>query len=262
MVELDGNGFPSVYLVLVAVAGTAGFISSIAGAGGMITLPALLWAGIPPLDALGTNKFQSVFGTLSSAVNYFRSGHLDLRPLWPGLLAAVCGAALGTWVVTQIGGEQLQTLLPLLLIAVALYFVFSPRITDADTQPRISNRRFNLLVGGGVGFYGGFFGPGMGSFCALAFVALLGYNMRRATAHTKPLVLATNLTSMVIFIAGGHILLWLAISMSLAQAIGARLGSNLVIVQGARLVRPVIILATIAVAIKLLTDAWGQHLWP
>ena len=260
MAEFTGELSPLIYLILSVVAFAAGFISSIAGAGGMVTLPALLWAGIPPLDALGTNKFQSVFGTLSSAINYFQNGHLDLRPLWPGLLAAICGAALGTWTVTQLGGEQLRTLLPILLIAIALYFAFSPRIANVDSSPRMSNGLFNLVIGGGVGFYGGFFGPGMGSIYALAFAALLGYNMRRATAHTKPLVLATNLTSMVIFIAGGHLLLGLALCMSVAQAIGARLGSNLVIAQGARLVRPVIIVATIAVAVKLLVDTWGNAL--
>lgn len=241
-------------LILTAVAFAAGFISAIAGGGGIITLPALLWAGVPPLDALGTNKFQSVFGTLSSAINFFQKGHLDLRPLWPGLLAAIGGSALGTWSVTQLGGEQLQTLLPILLIAIALYFMFSPRISDIDARPRMPNGLFNLLIGGGIGFYGGFFGPGMGSIYALAFAALLGYNMRKATAHTKPLVLATNATSMFIFMAGGHLLLWLAISMSVAQFVGARLGSNLVISRGARLIKPVIILATIAVAIKLLLE--------
>ena len=254
MAEFSGDLSLTLYLILTAVAFAAGFISAIAGGGGIITLPALLWVGVPPLDALGTNKFQSVFGTLSSAINFFQKGHLDLRPLWPGILAAIGGSALGTWSVTQLGGEQLNTLLPLLLIGIAVYFAFSPRIADVDAKPRMSNGLFNLLVGGGIGVYGGFFGPGMGSIYALAFAALLGYNMRKATAHTKPLVLATNATSMFIFMAGGHLLIWLALSMSLAQFIGARLGSNLVIARGARLIKPVIILATIAVAIKLLLE--------
>lgn len=254
MAELTGDLSLTVYLILTAIAFTAGFISAIAGGGGIITLPALLWAGIPPLDALGTNKFQSVFGTLSSAINFFQKGFLDLSQLWPGLVAAVCGSALGTWSVTRLGGDLLDTLLPLLLIGIALYFAFSPRIADVDARPRMPVWLFNLLIGGGIGFYGGFFGPGMGSIYALAFAALLGYNMRKATAHTKPLVLATNVTSMFIFMAGGHLLLWLALSMSAAQFVGARLGSNLVIARGARLIKPIIILATIAVAVKLLFE--------
>ncbi|SHF62665.1 hypothetical protein SAMN04487965_2423 [Microbulbifer donghaiensis] len=255
MEQFTGDLSLITYLILTAVAFAAGFISAIAGGGGIITLPALLWAGVPPLDALGTNKFQSVFGTLSSTINFLQKGHLDLRPLWPGLLAAIAGSVVGTWSVTQLGGDQLQTLLPILLIAIAIYFMFSPRISDMDAAPRMGNGPFNILVGGGIGFYGGFFGPGMGSIYALAFAALLGYNMRKATAHTKPLVLATNSTSMLIFMLGGHLLLGLAISMSVAQFIGARLGSNLVISRGAKLIKPVIILATIAVAFKLLLEA-------
>ncbi|WP_078085192.1 TSUP family transporter [Microbulbifer mangrovi] len=255
MIQLAGDLTPAVYLILTIVAFAAGFISSIAGAGGMITLPALLWAGMPPLDALGTNKFQSVFGTLSSTLNFFRKGHLDFRPLWPGLLAATVGSCLGTWSVTRLGGAQLQALLPVLLIAISLYFAFSPRIADIDAKPRLTHGWFNLLIGGGIGFYGGFFGPGMGSFYALAFAALLGYNMRKATAHTKPLVLATNATSMCIFIAAGHLLWTLALCMSAAQFVGARLGSNLVIARGAALVKPVIIVATLVLAVKLLLEA-------
>ncbi|WP_226876986.1 TSUP family transporter [Microbulbifer hainanensis] len=253
--EISGDLSLLTLLALTAVAFAAGFISAIAGGGGIITLPALLWAGVPPLDALGTNKFQSVFGTASSTLNFFQKGHLDFRPLWSGLVAAACGSALGTWTVTRLVGEQLDTLLPLLLIAIALYFTFSPRISDLDTKPRMGNGAFNLVVGGSVGFYGGFFGPGMGSIYALAFAALLGYNMRRATAHTKPLVLATNITSMVIFMVGGHLLPWLAVCMSGAQFFGARLGSNLVIARGAVVIKPVIILATIAAAIKLLLES-------
>ncbi|WP_444929624.1 TSUP family transporter [Microbulbifer sp. SSSA002] len=254
MIQLSSELSTYTYLILTAIAFSAGFVSAIAGGGGIITLPALLWAGIPPLDALGTNKFQSVFGTLSSTVNFLQKGQLNLRPLWPGLIAAVIGSCLGTFTVTSLGEAGLNTILPILLIVIALYFVLSPRISDIDSKPRISNFTFNWTVGAGLGFYGGFFGPGMGSICTAAFAALLGYNMRTATASTKPIVLATNVTSMLIFIAGGHISLLLAVTMSFAQVVGARLGSNLVIARGASIIKPVIIVATIAVAIKLLME--------
>ncbi|MCO1336615.1 TSUP family transporter [Microbulbifer sp. OS29] len=254
MIQLSSDLPTYTYLILTAIAFAAGFVSAIAGGGGIITLPALLWAGIPPLDALGTNKFQSVFGTLSSTYNFFQKGQLNIRPLWPGLVAAVIGSALGTFTVASVGEASLNTVLPILLISIALYFVFSPRISDIDSPPRISNFTFNLGIGGGLGFYGGFFGPGMGSICAAAFAALLGYNMRSATASTKPIVLATNTTAMLIFMAGGHIDLGLAVAMSVAQVLGARLGSNLVIAKGARIIKPVIVIATIAVAMKLLME--------
>ena len=236
-------------LTLVALLG--GFISSIAGAGGMIVLPCLLWAGIPPVQALATNKCQSVFGTLSSAFNYFRRGHLDLRPLRATLAWAFVGAIGGTWLVQQLDTALLDKLLPLILILLAGYFAFSPQISDRDAPPRVSSRVFAPLVGGGLGVYGGFFGPGMGSFAAAAFAGLRGFNMRRATASTKPVVLVTNLTSMGVFVLSGQVVWKLVIAMAIAQIVGARLGSNLVMRRGTALVRPVIVVTTTVIALRL-----------
>ncbi len=240
-------------LALLALVGfSAGFVSSIAGAGGLIALPVLLSVGMPPINALATNKFQSVFGTLASTLNYFRKGHIDFSRLYPALVCAGAGAAAGTFAVQNMRADFLERLIPLLLIAIALYFWFSPRVDDHDSHPRLSMRQFNWTAGGGIGFYGGFFGPGIGSFFAFAFTSLLGYNMRRATANTKPLVLITNGTSLMIFLLSGQVIWSAAIVMALGQIIGAQLGSNMVIRRGAALVRPAIILATIALALKLL----------
>ncbi len=246
----------SVYILalLAGVGFTAGFVSSIAGAGGMIALPVLLSVGISPLNALATNKFQSVFGTLSSTINYFRKGHIDFSQLYPALVCAAIGSALGTWVVQHLEGAILEDLIPFLLIAIAIYFWISPRVQDADSKARIRPTNFNWSAGGGIGFYGGFFGPGIGSFYAFAFSSLLGYNMRRATANTKPLVLITNTTSLVIFLLGGHVVWSAALVMAVAQIIGARIGSNMVINRGTALVKPAIILATLAMALKLMLD--------
>lgn len=243
---------PLVFAGLTLVAFAGGFVSSIAGAGGMLVLPCLLWAGIPPVLALGTNKTQSVFGTVSSAINYFRKGHLDLRPLRATLLWAFVGAILGTRLVQSLDSAFLDTLLPIILIVLSAYFALSPRISDQDTPPRLSARLFAPLVGGGLGVYGGFFGPGMGSFSAAAFAGLRGDNMRRATASTKPVVLVTNVTSMAMFIAGDHVLWTLVAAMAVAQIFGARLGSNMVIRRGAAMVRPVIVVVTAAIAVRLM----------
>ncbi len=233
----------------------AGFISAIAGSGGLVVLPVLLAAGVPPLNALATNKFQSVFGTLSSTINFFRKGHLDLKPLRQALIYAFIGAALGTLLIQQIDTAVLKQLLPWVLIVMAIYVALSPRMSDEDSEPRWPESRFNRVIGGGIGFYGGFLGPGMGSFFAVAFSALRGYNLRKATANTKPLVLITNATSMVLFIFAGHVLWTLAIAMAVAQIVGARLGSQLVISRGAKLIQPVMVVIILLLAIKLLIEA-------
>ena len=239
-------------MILVLVGFLAGFVSAIAGSGGLIVLPVLLTAGIPPLNALATNKFQSVFGTLSSAINFLRKGHIDLASMKASLLYAFIGATLGTLAVQQLDPQLLKAILPYVLIVLAIYVALSPRMSDEDSEPRWSAKKFDAVIGGGVGFYGGFLGPAMGSFFAVAFSSLRGFNLKRATAHTKPLVLVTNTTSMVIFMLAGHVVWGLAIAMAAAQFVGARLGSQLVIHKGAALVQPVLVTVILLLALKLL----------
>jgi uncharacterized membrane protein YfcA len=242
----------STQILLIGTAFFAGFISSIAGAGGMLTLPALLWAGLPPLNALATNKIQSSLGTLSSTWNFFRRGHLDLKPLRLSVALAVVGSIAGTWLVQHLDSDVLAHLIPFLLLAIALYFFVAPKIDARYRQQKISRRWFACTATLAMGFYGGFFGPGMGSILPFLFVWLLGHNLVRATAETKLMILAVNGTSAIIFATAGLVLWPLAIAMSVAQAIGARLGSNLVMERGAVFVQPVIIGVTMLLSIKLL----------
>ena len=241
--------------LLSVVAFVAGYISSIAGSGGLLTLPLLLWTGLPPLNALATNKVQSALGTLSSTWNFFRKGHLYLRELLPSIILAMVGSLSGTLVVQRIGNDVLIQLIPVMLIIIAVYFIFSPRMADHASSPRISHLGFAFVVALPMGFYGGFFGPGMGSVLPFLFVWLCGYSLPRATAQTKVMVLTINSASAVLFIIGDHVLWDLAIAMSIAQMIGARLGSNAVMRRGTQFVQPVIIVVTVVMAIKLL-------MWP
>jgi len=242
----------SAQILLIGTAFFAGFISSIAGAGGMLTLPALLWAGLPPLNALATNKVQSSLGTLSSTWNFFRRGHLNIKPLGLSVTLAILGSIAGTWLVQRLTGDVLTRLIPVLLLVIAIYFLVSPMIDDSRRRAKISQRWFACTAALAMGFYGGFFGPGMGSILPFLFVWLLGHNLVRATAETKLMILAVNGTSAIIFATAGLVLWPLAIAMSVAQAIGARLGSNLVMERGAVFVQPIIIGVTMLLSIKLL----------
>lgn len=239
-------------MLLTAVAFVAGYISSIAGAGGLLTLPLLLWTGLPPVQALATNKVQSALGTLSSTWNFFRKGHLHLRELVPAIVLALIGSVGGTLVVQRVGNEVLVRLIPIMLIVIAIYFLFSPRIADHATRARISHLQFAVIVALPMGFYGGFFGPGMGSIFPFLFVWLCGYSLPKATAQTKMMVLTINATSATLFVAGGHVLWDVAALMSAAQMLGARLGSNAVMSRGTGFVQPVIITVTVVMALKLL----------
>jgi len=239
-------------MALVAVVFFAGLISSIAGSGGMLTLPALLWVGLAPLTALATNKVQSSVGTLSSTWNFFRKGHLKIKPLLVSVLMAVLGSIVGTLTVQALDGGTLNRLIPLLLLGIGIYFLLSPKVNPVDRVPILGFNWFACTVALGMGFYGGFFGPGMGSIMLFLFVWLLGHNLVKATAETKLMILAVNGTSAAIFIFNGFVLWELALPMALAQIVGARLGSNLVMTRGSGLVQPIITVVTVLVALKLL----------
>ncbi len=242
---------PELLALLVAVAFIAGFISSMAGAGGLLTLPLLLSAGLPPLTALATNKVQSAMGTLSSSWNFFRRGHIQLSSIKWLLLAALLGSIAGTSAVQRLQSSQLATLLPLLLIAIALYFFYQPPLRESRAA-RLSSGQFAWLAGLPLGFYGGFFGPASGSILPFLLVTLAGRNLVRATAETKLAILTINGSSALLFIAAGQVNWPLALAMGGAQIAGARLGSNWVMRRGADWVQPIIVVVTLAVAVKLL----------
>ena len=243
---------PEVLALLIGVAVLAGLVDSIAGGGGLLALPALLWAGVPPLQALATNKLQGSFGTATASFNYVRRGEIHPRGMLGQIAWTFAGAVCGTLAVQHLVAGWLNELVPILLIGFSLYFLFSPRIGDQDAHQRISPALFGLLIGFSVGFYDGFFGPGTGTFFAAGFVMLLGWNLRRATAGTKLLNLTSNIASLLFFAAGGHVVWSIGLGMGLGQAVGAWIGSHLVIRHGTALIRPLLVTVSVIISLKLL----------
>lgn len=250
--------FYEILMLLFFVAMVAGFIDSMAGGGGLIVIPALLAAGLPPAATLATNKLQACFGSFSAAFHFFRSGELDLRRLWPWFVASVAASGLGSLLVLQIDPSFLRIVLPVLLVAMAFYFWFFPGVGAVDARQRLSVLAFGLTAVPLIAFYDGFFGPGTGSFFALAFVGLMGFNLRRATAHAKLVNFGSNLGSLMVFIAGGKVVWTIGLVMGAGQYLGARLGAGLVIKRGAALVRPMLVLICLATTAKLLFDEYGS----
>src|SRR4029079_4545567 len=150
---------PWAYAALTIVAAVAGFVDSIAGGGGLIVIPALLFAGVPPLHALGTNKLQSVFGTAVALRNYWRSGLVEWRPNRLTVTLSFAGAVAGALTVQSMRAQLLSLIVPLLLIGSALYVLLSPRMTDEDAHHRVSSNGY-APIGAAIGFFDGFFGAG------------------------------------------------------------------------------------------------------
>lgn len=240
-------------LVLLAGVGlAAGFVDAIAGGGGLIALPALLAVGVPPIAALGTNKLQSVIGTAMAAFTYWRKGYVSLPALGWSIVATGIGAFLGALLVRNIDTSLLSLAVPVALICIALYFSFAPRLTDADSTARLGFAAFVPVMGFIVGFYDGIFGPGTGSFLAMGFVTLFGLGLVRASGHTKVLNLTSNLGALALFIPTGSVVWPAALAMAIGQVLGGYLGALTGIRFGARIIRPLVVIVSIVLALRLL----------
>jgi uncharacterized membrane protein YfcA len=248
---------PSLTLALLFLAGFAGgFIDSIAGGGGLITVPALFAAGLPPQMALGTNKFQSCFGTFIAVRRYARAGLMHTPGLWYAVALSFVASMAGAFAVSLMSKDVLKHLVPWMLAAVAVYTALNRRFGLHAGTARLSPLVFALLFGPLLGFYDGFFGPGVGSFWMVALVSLLGLDLRHATGYTKAANLASNLGSFVIFLANGSIHFAAGGAMIAGQLAGARLGSGLVVRRGVGFIRPVFLTVVFTMTVKLLWDAW------
>lgn len=245
--------YPLLFLTGLA----AGFVDSIAGGGGLITLPVLLSVGLSPADALGTNKLQATFGSASSTWHYGRAGLIDFKRCGVGVVATLIGAAVGTSLVRLLPADILRLSIPWLLIAVAVYTLFRRSLGEIDAHPRMDENVFHVVFGLGIGFYDGFFGPGTGTFWAMAYMVFLGFNMTRATAHTKVMNFTSNIVSLVVFLAAGHGHIAAGATMGMGQLIGARLGSKVVIKRGTKFIRPVFVTVVLAVTARLLYQNWA-----
>ena len=245
----------SLALLLILAAFVAGVIDSIAGGGGLVTVPALLLAGASPVEALATNKLQGSFGAGTAMLAYARAGHV--RPqdqLGMAAISAIAGAG-GALVAHLIPAEVLRIIMPIVLIAVAAFFALKPGLSDDQRAARIPPPVFAVTLVPLVAAYDGFFGPGTGSFFMLGFVMLAGYGILKATAHTKMLNFASNVGSLLVFIPTGATWWAVGLAMAAAQVAGATLGARLAMRIGAGLIKPLLVVVSTAMALRLLWQA-------
>lgn len=250
-------------ITLFLVAMLAAFIDSIAGGGGLLTVPALLAAGLSPAEALATNKLQAVGSSFSASLYFLRRGAVSLHEQRLNIAITFIGAVGGTLLIQHLQADFLRKLLPLLIIAIGLYFQFMPRPGEVDRARRLHGLPFALVAGGCTGFYDGFFGPGAGSFYALAYVTLCGYNLTRATAHAKVLNFTSNLASLLFFMLGGHVVWGAGLVMLAGAILGGRIGAQMVLSRGHSLIKPMVVTVAAVMSVKLLYDDYGAliHQW-
>ena len=244
------------YPALFITAFFAGLVDSIAGGGGLITVPVMLGLGLPPQVALGTNKLQASFGSFTAAYYYTRHSVVDLKKARTGIFFTLIGSAFGTLLVQLADPDMLRRAIPFILAVILLYIIFKPAVGDQDAVPRLSPLPFFIGFGLALGFYDGFLGPGVGTFWTIALVVLLGQSLLTATGCTKVMNFTSNITSLAVFMIGGNIIYSLGLVMAAGQTLGARAGSKLVIRKGAKLIRPVFITMVTLTLLKLLYDQY------
>ncbi|MCZ7557569.1 MAG: TSUP family transporter [Bacteroidia bacterium] len=242
------------YTLLLAAGFFGGLVDSMAGGGGLITLPSLIAAGLPPHVALASNKVQSAIGTTVSTWRYLRSGWV--LPLLGviGFASAFAGSWSGARVVMLIPASSLEAVIPFLIVVVAAITFLRKDFGVHEREPHIGVREYAIaaVFAFALGFYDGFFGPGTGSFLAFGFVLVFRFGFLRATAHAKLLNLASNYAAILAFVFVVDIEWGVAVPMGLANIAGAWTGAGLAIKGGSKVIKPVFGLVLLALLVRLL----------
>lgn len=241
-------------LALSGVALVAGLVDAIAGGGGLLTLPALLHAGLLPHDALGTNKGQSVFGSGAAMFRFARAGQLAPRRSFVSFAAGFAGSAAGAAVVTQVDKDALKPLVIAMLIAAAV-LVLLPRKTGAAPPRRLITIAVAIALA--IGFYDGFFGPGTGTLLIVGFMWLLAEQPAAASANAKVVNFASNLAAVIAFGWGGFVVWSISLPMAVGQFIGGWIGAHIVLTRGGNIVRFAAVAVALALVAKLTFDVLG-----
>ncbi|MCP4586357.1 TSUP family transporter [Pseudoalteromonas sp.] len=250
---------PTTWALLCAVALAAGFIDAIAGGGGMLTVPALLTAGLPPHLTLGTNKLAASFGSLTASVTYFRKKLFNPRFWAASILATAIGALIGTLVVDYLSIEFLNKLLPVVIILVACYSLFgSLSTTEHNELPELDGKTKikQWLQGLGLGFFDGLAGPGTGTFWTASNSLLYKMSLLLNCGLARSMNFVSNFISLITFVALGHVNFVLGITMGFFLMLGAWLGAHSAIKFGNKMIRPVFNTVVIVLALKLIYEAY------
>jgi len=248
---------PAMFLIVCPLALLAGFVDSIAGGGGMISLPAYYLAGLSPAVAAGTNKLSAMMGTTLAAGTFARAGKLNWRVGVPAALGALVCSAAGALLMTSLPDRVVQALV-LGCIPVAAVFTLRRRRKAAPKErtPRAA-RGIALAIGCGVGFYDGLVGPGTGTFLILFFLQVFAMEEVEASGTAKLVNLASNLAALTSLLFTGDVLILLGLPVGLCAMLGAALGSRLTIRRGGRVVRVMMLVVLGLLLAKMLVDMVG-----
>lgn len=249
--------FKVILLIICPLVFIAGFIDAVAGGGGLVSLPAYLFAGVPIHIAYGTNKFANCIGTGMASAKFLKSGNIKLKPA----LISATGALIGSWVGAQLvlllDEKYLQYSLMIILPIVAIFLLFNRNFGQDINIKEVPIRKLyiiSFIIGLIIGVYDGFFGPGTGTFLVLAFTSICGFNMITASGNAKIVNLASNLAALVVYILNGKVSFMIGIPAAIFAVLGNYIGAHFAINKGSKFIKPVIILVIAMLFIKIIVD--------
>ena len=243
------------FLIVCPMLFLAGFVDAIGGGGGLISLPAYLFAGLPIHAAIATNKLSSTCGTALATVRFIRHKLVDYKLAVPSVICAVIGSSLGAQLSLRMDDSVMKTVL-FVVLPVAAFFVLNKHLfKDSGEEAKTDKRTYIVAAVAAfvIGVYDGFYGPGTGTFLIIAFTVFAKMGLTAANAQTKVINLTTNITSLVVFLMSGQVVILLGIAAAVCNMAGNYIGAGLAMEKGSKIVRPVILVVLALLLIKILT---------
>ena len=245
---------PVSFLIVCPMLFLAGFVDAIGGGGGLISLPAYLFAGLPVHQAIATNKLSSACGTSLSAARFMQNGLISLKLALPAVAAAFVGSFLGARLSLTVSEDVMKYVLFIVLPAAAFAVLNRHLFGEGGETAKADRRTMTVCVLSAlvIGMYDGFYGPGTGTFLIIAFTVLAKMSVPAANAQAKIINLTTNITSLAVFLLNGQVVFLLGLAGAACNMAGNWLGSGLAITKGAKIARPVILVVLALLLIKIL----------
>lgn len=256
-INIEGfNIHPFMLLFLFFMVGLAAFVDSIAGGGGLISLPAYLIAGFPPLVASATNKLSATFGATMSFFRYLKKGFVDFKLAIPATICAIIGCTLGTNVAAHLD-ENILKICMIIILPIAMFIVLKKdTFNDKKAEKKINDKNIIIcnIISLTIGFYDGFYGPGTGTFLIILFTKIAKLKLDTANGVAKTINYATNITAMVVFLFYGKTLIIIGVICGIASLIGSYIGTKLYIDNGAKIVKPIMLSVLVLFFVSLICE--------
>lgn len=243
------------FLIVCPLLFLAGFVDSIGGGGGLISVPAFLMAGLPPHAAVATNKLGAFGGLALSTGRFIKNKCVNFKLAIPSVIAAIAGSAIGANLSLMVS-EKMMNYILLVILPISAVLVLNKKLFHDNGKDSVTldKRTFITAIVSAffVGGYDGFYGPGTGTFLIIAFTAFAGLSMRMANGHAKVINLASNVASLVTYLLNGQVLILLGIAACLCNMLGGYIGSGLALKNGAKIVKPIVLLVLCLLLLKVL----------